>query len=453
MSYAVIRMQKFQASSIRGIENHNERLKPSHTNLDIDYEKSHLNKDLAKDERTYYMRIKERIEGLNLSKAIRKDAVVACGFVCTSDKAYFEGLSQSEKDKFFQASHDFLKKRYGEQNVIASKVHYDETTPHLHFYFVPVTSDNRLSAKSIFTPKELRSLQDDYSKHVQDNGFNLQRGEYDSKRKHVKIEELKILTKLEEQQQKKNQLDVEEKNIGNREEILKQRKAYIELEKGKCLHEYDNLKQKNEKLNSNRILISNKEKEVATRKNNLSVEERKVTAWEQALTLKKTEIKSESENLEKKINPLRSEITKLTQELTSIQQTINTAKQEHNTLGRQINAYQNAIVALRKDFNRFNGLQDVLNETDSFWDVLENGNLRSRQDLIDFQTDIINIQTACIAKHGMDLLDSILGSLQMKNISHGNGWDVAEANAVLSKLIGPEAAERLRYRERDSFGR
>ena len=88
MSYAVIHMQKLKAGGIRGIENHNERLKTSRTNPDIDYERSHLNKDLlAKDERTYYMRIKERIEELNLSKAIRKDAVMACGFICTSDRA------------------------------------------------------------------------------------------------------------------------------------------------------------------------------------------------------------------------------------------------------------------------------------------------------------------------------------------------------------------------------
>jgi len=452
MSYAVIHMQKLKASGIRGIENHNERLKTSHTNPDIDYERSHLNKDLLpKDERTYYMRIKERIEELNLSKAIRKDAVVACGFICTSDRAFFEGLSQTEKDGFFQASHNFLKERYAERNIISSKVHYDETTPHLHVYIVPVTGDGRLSAKSIFTPKELRSLQDDYPRHMRENGFDLQRGNPDSERKHLDVEEYKVATRYEKLEQIKNQLNVEEKDIENREEILKQRKSNYESEKAEYSHERDDLKQRKGKLDSARVYINNGEKEVANKKNYLNIEGKKVAAMEEVLNLKKARIESESKNLESKTNSLRSEIIGSQQELVNLHQRIDSKKRECDTLERQINTYQNVIIALKNDFARFKDIKDILDETNDFWDVLENEEIRSRQELIDFQRDIICIQTACIANYGMDLLDSVLGSLQMQNISHSNGWDEEEAKANLSKLIGPEAAEKLRHRERDRF--
>jgi len=433
-------MQKLKASGIRGIENHNERLKTSHTNPDIDYERSHLNKDLlAKDERTYYMRIKERIEELNLSKAIRKDAVVACGFICTSDRAFFEGLSQIEKDKFFQASHGFLKERYGERNVISSKVHYDETTPHLHTYIVPVTGDGRLSAKSIFTPKELRGLQDDYPKYMRENGFDLQRGNPDSERKHLDVEEFKIKTRREEQAREN---------------------AELEHEKTVYKRDYDETEQKKEELKAYIGRLNTEGKKVVAfreaqeqKKNQLNVEEKKIVAMEEALNLKKARITHENKTFDSENSTLRSENNILKNEKGDLQQQINTDKRECDTLERQINTYQNAIVALRRGFERGKDIMDVLNETDDFWDVLENGEIRNRQELMDFQTDIINIQTAYIAKHGMDLLDFILGSLQMKNISHGNGWDEVEAKANLSKLIGPEAAERLQYKERNSFGR
>jgi len=195
MSYAVIHMQKFKMGGVRGIQNHNDRLKESRTNPDIDYEKSKLNKKLDQqpDDKTYYNRIRDRINELNLPKAVRKDAVVMCGFICTSDKAFFEKLPQDQQEKFFQESYKFLKDRYGEKNIVAATVHYDETTPHMHYYMVPVTPDGRLSAKDIFTPAELKRLQTDYHQHMKNLGFDLERGK-PSDRKHLSVQELKQQT-------------------------------------------------------------------------------------------------------------------------------------------------------------------------------------------------------------------------------------------------------------------
>ncbi|NLH96319.1 MAG: hypothetical protein GX477_03140, partial [Clostridiaceae bacterium] len=43
---------------------------------------------------------------------------------------------QDQQEKFFQESYKFLKDRYGEKNIVAATVHYDETTPHMHYYMV-----------------------------------------------------------------------------------------------------------------------------------------------------------------------------------------------------------------------------------------------------------------------------------------------------------------------------
>jgi len=123
MSFAIVHMQKIKTGGIRGINNHNERLKESKTNPDIVSEKSYLNKTLFQEDndKPYYNRVKNRIKELQLPKAVRKDTVTMFGFICTSDKAYFEKLPQVEQDRFFKESFDFLKKRYGEYGVCVVK--------------------------------------------------------------------------------------------------------------------------------------------------------------------------------------------------------------------------------------------------------------------------------------------------------------------------------------------
>jgi len=263
MSYAVLHMQKIKMGGVRGIENHNERLKESHTNPDINYEKSHLNRDLynsnGADQRTYYNRVRDRIKELELPKAVRHDAVVVTGFLCTSDKEFFDKLPQAEQDRFFKQSYDFLQKRYGEKNVIASTVHYDEKTPHMHCYIIPVTEDGRLSCKDIHTPSELRDLQTKYHQHMRENGFDLERGvPSDGKRKHVEMQEFKIQTKYD-------QLKAKEAELEKLESIDKS--VNLHAEKGKLTYstkEVEAIKDQNRAL---KVEIYNKEKEIGKLKN------------------------------------------------------------------------------------------------------------------------------------------------------------------------------------------
>ena len=72
---------------------------------------------------------------------------------------------------FFKEAYSFLKDRYGEQNIVHAAVHLDEKTPHMHVGMVPVTEENKLSAKQIFNRKELVSLQDDFHAHMVEKGF------------------------------------------------------------------------------------------------------------------------------------------------------------------------------------------------------------------------------------------------------------------------------------------
>ncbi len=48
---------------------------------------------------------------------------------------------------FFVLAYMFLTERYGRENVISAYVHMDETTPHMHFLFVPVVEDKKWNEK------------------------------------------------------------------------------------------------------------------------------------------------------------------------------------------------------------------------------------------------------------------------------------------------------------------
>lgn len=189
---------------VKGIQIHNQREKESHTNLDIEKEQSHLNYDLHNDQYIDYLRtVKEKIEqNVETNRAIRKDAVVMCEFVVTSDRGFFECLSKENPDsqkEFFEEAYSFLKERYGEHNIVHAAVHLDEKTPHMHVGMVPVTEEKKLSAKQIFNRKELVSLQDDFHAHMVEKGFDLERG-VSSNKKHIETARFKALTAKEEVQ-------------------------------------------------------------------------------------------------------------------------------------------------------------------------------------------------------------------------------------------------------------
>ena len=195
MSYIVLHMDKFKKEAVRGIQSHNERERESHSNPDIDYERSGHNYDLHESAASNYAEaIQNRIDDLLLVKAVRKDAVCMCGLIVSSDSAFFEKLSPEETRRFFEESKAFLTEFVGAKNVISAMVHMDEKTPHMHFLHVPVTPEGRLSAKTIYTRESLKKLQTELPAYLKSRGFDLQRGveqEPGAAKKHLNTREFK----------------------------------------------------------------------------------------------------------------------------------------------------------------------------------------------------------------------------------------------------------------------
>lgn len=198
MGFAVVHMQKFGKGGIRGIQSHNNREKPSRTNPDIDYSKSQENYDLIHSN-SYQKDIKSVIDKFATdTKTVRKDAVVYCSFIVTSDEKTMKDMSPEKQRAFFEDSIKWFANRYGGENIVNATVHVDEKTPHMHIGVVPI-SDNRLSAKKLFDRKELTAIQTDFVKEV-GYKYGLERGKEGSERYHLSEQRFKLETAKRELQ-------------------------------------------------------------------------------------------------------------------------------------------------------------------------------------------------------------------------------------------------------------
>lgn len=184
VGYAVVHMMKIKSGAVGGIQSHNNREHEPKTNPDVDMSRSEDNYDLISCD-NYKRSIKEKLSNLvESSRAVRKDAVVVCNFIVTSDNETMNALGADRQREFFQNSVKWFSDRYGADRVLNATVHMDETTPHLHIGVMPITQDGRLSAKAIFTKTEMKAIQTEFARDVGEK-YGLERGVEGSERTHL----------------------------------------------------------------------------------------------------------------------------------------------------------------------------------------------------------------------------------------------------------------------------
>lgn len=221
MSYSIFRVQGVKTlSDLRGIGKHNKE-RVSHTNPDIDRERSSENIELVPCSTSYRQRFneitaemkKEHEERMAKTRSDRRKTFeqavdtakndVAAEFLFTSDEVFFEGKTRAEIEAWAERSLEFLQEDIGisKENIIQATVHMDEKTPHLHVVAVPLVKawDGRKKAdtwqisrkKFIKTKEDLARLQDVYNDRMNEAGFELERGNSGKDRLHVPTEVLK----------------------------------------------------------------------------------------------------------------------------------------------------------------------------------------------------------------------------------------------------------------------
>ena len=203
-------MQKMKAGNLVGIGNHNQRKTESHSNKEIDVSKAHLNYDLVNRTENYKTDIEQFIEeNKSTTRAIRKDAVLVNEWIVSSDRDFFEDLSEREIQNFFERSKDYFAEKFGDENIRYATVHLDESTPHMHLGIVPFDEDKKLSAKRVFNRQALRDVQEELPDYLQRYRFEIERGQKGSDRKNLTVPEFKEMKKEQQQMEAKRDLAVE----------------------------------------------------------------------------------------------------------------------------------------------------------------------------------------------------------------------------------------------------
>ena len=217
MSYAIIRNVKYKKDNLKGIFRHNERKNTNYSNTNIDKEKSHLNYSLKDCNFSYEKKFEEIRKEYSLKGQVKVVSNIACEYIITSDKDFFEAIGERESKRFFETAYQFVcdYKNLGKQYILSAKVHMDEETPHMHLVFIPVvhTTDkkgnniDKIACSEFWKERDsYRKLQNAFYNYMVEHEFNLQRGlpKEETNREHIDLKNFKEITNFDET---KNLLD------------------------------------------------------------------------------------------------------------------------------------------------------------------------------------------------------------------------------------------------------
>lgn len=199
--YAILRFAKMKGGPAKSLEAHHERKKEQYaSNPDVDIARSKQNYHIIAPQKSYYYEIQSQIEKAQCK--VRKDSIKFVDTIITASPEFFKGRSLEETKAFFQRAVDFLFEEVAQHNIFSAVIHMDERTPHMHLCFVPLTADNRLSAKDIIGNRvKLTAWQDKFHEHMSAAYSELERGEpaIKTKRKHIPVRLFKQATVLSAQ--------------------------------------------------------------------------------------------------------------------------------------------------------------------------------------------------------------------------------------------------------------
>lgn len=194
MSFAIYRTAKLGSfGEIGGSLSHTYRTRPT---PNADENKAHLNEHSLQTYNSCFEAIKN-----SLPEKRRKNAVLTIEHLITASPDW-SGWNTEKEAEFFDKSLEFVKQKYGSENVIAHSIHRDETTPHLIVYVTPIDEKGGLNAKKWLGGRaKLSQTQTEFANKVKHLG--LERGLENSKARHKTIKEFyaeieKPTPKLEE---------------------------------------------------------------------------------------------------------------------------------------------------------------------------------------------------------------------------------------------------------------
>jgi Plasmid recombination enzyme/Toprim-like len=185
MSYAILRTAKLTTlGNVGGSAAHNFRERNTE-NADPDLTPENCTSG-AQSAKEVIEAVKDR---LSTVPTVRKNAVLAVEYFIGASPEWFKEQSTEVREAYFDQAEKWLKERHGAENVIAFTRQYDETSPHVCAYVVPIDPRGKLNCSHFLDGREkLSEMQTDFAEKV-GKQFDLDRGIEGSKAKHTTIKQ------------------------------------------------------------------------------------------------------------------------------------------------------------------------------------------------------------------------------------------------------------------------
>ena len=130
MSFAILRTAKLKSfGEIGGSLSHNYRDRPT---PNANPQQTHNNEHSLSSADLVMTAIKNK-----LPEKRRKDAVLCVEYLITASPDWI-GWNKLDEQKYFNDAKKWLENKHGKDNVIATTIHRDESTPHMIAYVVPL---------------------------------------------------------------------------------------------------------------------------------------------------------------------------------------------------------------------------------------------------------------------------------------------------------------------------
>lgn len=183
MPYAIIRTAKLtKMANISGSASHNFRERQT---LNADSERTPNNLTVgAQSSKEVIAAVKARLETV---PTVRKNAVLAIEYFIGASPEFFKDATIEQQKGYFDQAEKWLIQRHGQQNVVAITRQYDETSPHICAYVVPIDFNGKLNCSHFLDGRtKLIGMQTNFA-DVCGRQFGLQRGVEGSKAKHITL--------------------------------------------------------------------------------------------------------------------------------------------------------------------------------------------------------------------------------------------------------------------------
>ncbi|QNL37035.1 plasmid recombination protein [Bacteroides sp. M10] len=253
MGYAVLHLEKAKGTDSRMSAHIERTVHPKNA----DRTRTHLNRELVQfpeGVRNRTQAIAHRVETAGIRRKVGTNQVRAIRVLLTGSNRDMKQIEADGRlDDWCNDSLQWLRKTYGEQNLVSAVLHMDEKTPHIHATVIPIVTgerrkagqeeqngkkkyrkknpqDVRLCADDVMARHRLKHYQDTYAQAM--NKYGLQRGVDGSLARHIST--MQYYKQLVEQQDSlqeniENLLGLEEEAMKK----LKQVKGEINVQKMK----------------------------------------------------------------------------------------------------------------------------------------------------------------------------------------------------------------------------